>query len=122
MKQQQSNNQQPKNTGESTIEKSKVFLQGQKDFINYSHNKISNGYYKKIFNKQPFITHQTASNLRSLLTIGKNIAWSKSATNDGDTEQEELDELIKRKPNYTEIESKETKEKRIEQSLIGEAF
>lgn len=119
---QQSFNQQFQNAGEAAAVKSKGLQKRQKDPFYSPKSIIINGYDEKIILKQTIITHQTSPHLHSLLTIGKNTSWNESATNDGDEEQEELDKTIKRKPIYTEIESKETREKRIKQSLIGEAF
>jgi hypothetical protein len=122
MKQQQSYNQQSQNAGEAANFKTKAFQQGQKDAFNSTQNKTINGNDEKAVETQRNTTHQTSPHLHSELTIGKNTAWNQSDTNDGDVEQEELDKSIKRKPIFTEIESKETREKRIKQSLIGEVF
>ena len=95
-----------------------------KNAFNLPQYKSYNGNFKKlnVSQKIPVSVHKTSLKLDAELTIGKNTAWNESATNDGDAEQQEHDKMIKRKPIYTEIESEETKKKRITQSLIGDAF
>ena len=119
---QESFNQQSQNAGEAAAVKSKGFQQRQKDAYYSPKSITNNGNDEKLILKQPFITHQTFPHFHSLLNMSKNTTWNKSAINDGDAEQEELDKYMKRKPSYTDIESKEAREKRIEQSLIGDAF
>lgn len=99
--------------------KFKVFLSGQNDAFNTTHNKTIKIYDVK---KQLDATHQTSPNLYSLLGLGKYIAWNKPTKKNGDFDEEELEKMRIIQTIHSEIESVETREKRIKQSLIGDAF
>lgn len=123
--QSQSNNSsnQTQNAGEVANGKSTAFEKAEKEAFNSPQNKTINGSDDDLPTKNGENNEQqTAPHLQDELTIGNNKSWNQSAPNDGNSEQAELDKNVKKKPVITEVESKETREKRINQASIGDAF
>ncbi|MBC7722520.1 MAG: hypothetical protein H7068_10890 [Pedobacter sp.] len=122
MKQQQNTTQQSQNAGEEANGKSNAFRQAEKIAFNSPQDKTINGADDKSDGTTNGTVNETAPHLKEELTIGKSSSWNESAPDDGNAEQAELDKNVKKKTNVSEIESKETKEKRIKQASVGEAF
>ncbi len=122
MKQQQNTNQQSQNTGKVVNGIFNPFKQLEKDVFNSQLSKNLIGAKEKNECGEKVIINETAPHLKDELTIGKSHSWNESTPNDANAEQTELDKNVKKKPFVTEIESKETKERRIKQASVGEAF
>ena len=122
MKQQQNTTQQSQNAGEVANGKSNAFEQEEKEAFNSPQDKTINGPDNKNENDTTAPNNKTAPHLSAELTIGKSQSWNESSPNDGISEQLELDKNVKKKTLVSEVESKETRERRIKQASSGEAF
>ena len=120
---QTNNGKQSQSIGEVANGKSKAFEQAEKEDFNSPQDKTINGDEspKKVEGK-PQVTHQTAPHLQKELKVGSSNAWNESSGTDADNEQKELDKNVKRKIRITEIESEETKARRIKKASEGDTF
>lgn len=123
LQKQTSNGTQSQNMGEVANGKSKVFEQAEKEAFNSPKDKTINGDESPEKLKEKLqLTNQTAPHLEKELKVGSSNAWNESSANDADNEQKELDKNVKRKIKISEVESEETKARRIKQASEGNAF
>ncbi len=123
LQKQTSNNTPMQDMGDFANGKFKAFEQAEKAASSFPKDKTINGNISlENIEANSLATYQTAPHLQKELKVGSSNVWNESFADDADNEQEELDKNVKRKTRIVEVESEETRARRINQASQGDAF